>query len=133
MLLFGEFFTSDIFSWYGTSVGLEWTAHEWLSDLVFYVVYSTLGNIGIFSLSVVGAILLYFLLLKEGWKYAKTNILLSGLLFSLFAVLTSLFFYGRPHIFSFFLLLAELKVLYSFYLFRFLRFSVFHCPCVPDE
>lgn len=111
----GEVPTSDIFSWYGTSVGLEWTAHEWLSDLVFYVVYSTLGNIGIFSLSVVGAILLYFLLLKEGWKYAKTNILLSGLLFSLFAVLTSLFFYGRPHIFSFFLLLAELKVLYSFY------------------
>ncbi len=107
--------TSDIFSWYGTSIGLEWTAHEWLSDVIFYAVHSAFGTIGVFFLSVGGAILLYLLLWKEGSKYIKTNILLSGLLFSLFAVLTSLFFYGRPHIFSFFLLFAELKILYSFY------------------
>lgn len=107
--------TKDIFSWYGTSLELEWTAHEWLSDVIFYIIYNVFGDVGMLLFSVGSAVLLYCLLWKEGKKYIKTNILISGLFFSLFAVLTSVFFYGRPHVFSFFLLFIELKLLYAFY------------------
>lgn len=107
--------TKDIFSWYGTALGIDWTAHEWLSDVLFYIVFKLFGNIGIFLLSVLASCGLYGLMLGAGKKYIRKNVLLSGVFFSLFAVLTSLFFYGRPHIFSFFLLYFELKILYEFY------------------
>lgn len=107
--------TKDVFSWYGTSVGLNWTAHEWLSDVIFYIIFRFTGSTGIFLLSIFGAGALYFLMWHEGRAYLELNMLLSGIFFSLFAVLTSLFFYGRPHIFSFFLLFFELKILYRYF------------------
>ena len=107
--------TTDIFSWIGMEKGIAWTAHEWLSDVLFYYIYSAAGGVGIYLLSVSLAVFLSVLLWRQAREALEENILVCGLFFSLFAVLTSLFFYGRPHVFSFFLLFFELKILYSFY------------------
>lgn len=105
----------DIFSWYGIERNLSWTAHEWLSDVVYYRLYHFSGELGIYLFSIGAAACMIFLIWKNVKKYATRNILFSGLFFVMLAVNTSIFFYGRPHVFSFFLLFFELKSLYSFY------------------
>lgn len=105
---------TDIFSWYGMSLNIPWTAHEWLSEVVFYIIHKYSGDIGIYLFSLISALCMYFLLLHQTKEYVKNNLLISGLFFALFAVSTSLFFYGRPHIFTYFLLFFELKILYNF-------------------
>lgn len=105
---------TDIFSWYGTVNQIPWTAHEWLADLLFYWVYEAFAEPGVFVLSFGAAELMVVLLWKEAQPYVERNILIGGLFFALLSVTTSVFFYGRPHLFSFFLLLIELKILFSF-------------------
>lgn len=106
--------TTDIFSWYGVAHQIPWTAHEWLADVILYLIYKVTGQIGIFVLSIGAAFTMFFLLWHEAKKHVQNNILIGGLFFALFAVTTSVFFYGRPHLFSFFLLYWELKVLFAF-------------------
>ncbi len=107
--------TKDVFSWYGTSLNLDWTAHEWLADVFFYVLYRAFGTIGIFIFSFIGAGSIYCLLWREVREYTSSNLLFTGVFFTLFAVVASTFFYGRPHIFGFFFLYFELKLLYGYY------------------
>lgn len=106
--------TTDIFSWYGVANEIPWTAHEWLSDVILYLVHAGLGEVGIYILSLLAAFLMLGLLWHKARRYVEKNILIGGLFFVLLAVTTSIFFYGRPHLFSFFLLYWELKVLYAF-------------------
>lgn len=106
--------TSDIFSWYGVEINAPWVAHEWLSDVIFFFIYDCAGSFGIFLLSLVSAIAMLMLLWKQTERSIQNNVLISGLFFAVFAVSTSVFFYGRPHLFSFFLLFVELRLLYSF-------------------
>lgn len=104
----------DIFSWYGMEKGIKWTAHEWLSEVVFYQIYSRFGEGGIYLFVAAAALIFTWLMWKQAKRYITKNILFGGIFFSLYAVLTSLFFYGRPHIFSFFFLYFELRVLYRY-------------------
>ena len=106
--------TQDIFSWIGTEYGIQWTAHEWLADVVFYCVYAALGEAGIYLLSVLMAGGLLAWMMVEFRQYFSRNLLICGLYFSLLAVVFSLFFYGRPHVFSYFFLFIELKLLFRF-------------------
>lgn len=105
----------DIFSWYGIERNLSWTAHEWLADVVFYIVYHLTGEPGIYLFSMGTAGCMILLIWQNVRRYAVRNILFGGLFFVMLAVNASVFFYGRPHVFSFFLLFFELKILYSFY------------------
>ena len=107
--------TTDIFSWCGMEKGISWTAHEWLADVIFYGIYSAVGMLGIFLFSIVAAISMLFLMFNQARKHIERNFLVSGLFLVLFAVVASLFFYGRPHVFSYFLLFVELKILYVFF------------------
>lgn len=106
--------TTDIFSWYGTAHEIPWTAHEWLADVILYLVHSSFGVGGVFVLSLTAALCMTLMLWRDAKKYVEQNILIGGLYFVLLAVTTSIFFYGRPHLFSYFLLYWELKVLYAF-------------------
>ena len=110
----GQIPSSDIFSWYGTANQIPWVAHEWLSDVVFYLLYDCVGSVGVFLFSVASAFAMLMLLWKQSRQYIEKNLLIGGLYFALLAVTTSVFFYGRPHLFSFFLLFFELKILYGF-------------------
>lgn len=107
--------TTDIFSWYGTAHEIPWTAHEWLADVMLYAIHNVFGNIGIFLLSMSAAFLMTWLLWREAKPYIERNIFITGLFFVLLAITTYGFFYGRPHLFSFFLVFAELKILYRFF------------------
>lgn len=110
----GEVPSTDIFSWYGMELGIDWTAHEWLSDVIYFLIFNTFGQLGMFVFSVGSAIALYFCLWMSAKRYITNNFLFSGLFLALFGVLSSMFFYGRPHVFSYFLLFFELKILYDF-------------------
>lgn len=110
----GKVPTQGIFSWYGMQENIPWTAHEWLSEILYYLMYQNWGSVGIFCFSFVAAGIMIFLLFRQVKEYFMNNALISGLFFTLLAVVCSLFFYGRPHVFSFFLLYFELKLLYEF-------------------
>lgn len=111
---YGSVPTTDIFSWYGVAHEIPWTAHEWLADVILYCVHDGFGELGVFLLSMAAAFFMLLLLWVEAKEYVKKNILVGGLFFVLLAVTTSIFFYGRPHLFSFFLLYWELKMLFSY-------------------
>lgn len=106
---------TDIFSWYGMAVGIEWTAHEWLAEVLFFLLFKGFGSIGVFLFSVAAAVLLYCGMWNQAQKYVDRNYLIAGVFFALFGVVTTLFFYGRPHVFGYFLLFAELRILYGFF------------------
>ena len=110
----GKVPTTDVFSWYGTINNIPWTAHEWLADVIFYLIYSVSGETGIFLLSLIAACLMVWLSLSVAKESLSKNPLLGCLFFVMFSATTGSFFYGRPHLFSFFLLFVELKILFSF-------------------
>ena len=51
---------NDIFSWYGISERLEFISHEWLSDVIMYL----LGNIGNIILLGIMVTIFYIFLVK---------------------------------------------------------------------
>lgn len=105
---------SDIFSWYGMEQEISWTAHEWLSDVIFYLIFHFGDELGIFLFSLAAAFVMLVLIWRQTEQYIMNNLLISGLFLALFAVIASMFFYGRPQVFSFFLLFLELRCLYVF-------------------
>lgn len=104
----------DIFSWYGTAHDFAWVAHEWLAEVIYWLLYRWGGEGSIFLFSLCGAMLMVFLLAWRIRPYAMENCVVTALYLCMFCVLTSLFFYGRPHVFSYFLLYGELWCLYGF-------------------
>lgn len=104
----------DIFSWYGMAHDFDWVAHEWLAEVVYWLLYSCGGEGGIFLLSFCAALLMVFLLVWRIRPYILENCVVAAFYICLFCVLTSLFFYGRPHVFSYFLLYGEMYCLYEF-------------------
>lgn len=110
----GKVPTHDIFSWYGMEKNIPWTAHEWLADVLFYKLFILSGEVGIYIFSIVCALALATLILIQIRKYLCKNILVSAIYFFMFSISLSLFVYGRPHIFSYFFLFIELKLIYDF-------------------
>lgn len=106
--------TQDIFSWYGIEHSLDWTAHEWLSDVMYYLILQFTGEVGIYLFSVGAALLMFALIWNEVKEYALKNLIFSSVFFLAFPFVLHTFFYGRPHLFSFFFLFFELKCLYKF-------------------
>lgn len=104
----------DIFSWYGTAHGFVWVSHEWLSEVIYWLLFRWAGEAGVFLFSLGGAALMALLLAWRIRPYATENGIVTALYLSMFCVLASLFFYGRPHVFSYFLLYGELWCLYEY-------------------
>lgn len=104
----------DVFSWYGIANGLKWNAHEWLSDVIFYYILSGAGEFGVYLFSVFAAFAMMILIWREVKPYAYKNMFFTGIFFCVLPFILKSFFYGRPHVFSFFLLFFELKILYNF-------------------
>lgn len=105
----------DIFSWYGMENNISWCSQEWLSDVIFYLIFKFFGEVGIYFLCVLLACLLLALIIIHNYKYIKNRILFSLFFLCMAAVCFPCFMYGRPQIFSGILLYLEIKILYSFY------------------
>lgn len=65
---------TDIFSWYGLENSIEWTAHEWLGDVLLYGVYALGGENLVFCFSILMAALFNILIWHESKKYIQTKI-----------------------------------------------------------
>ncbi len=102
----------DVFSW--TMRGHPWIAHEWLSEVCFYLLQAAFGDWGVFGFAAFSALLMVALMVASNRKKLYENVVFSMLYFILFGAVACIFFYGRPHVFSFFLLFAELACIYSF-------------------
>ncbi|MBR2301760.1 MAG: hypothetical protein IKA41_07415 [Bacteroidaceae bacterium] len=110
----GEVPDKDIFSWYGMEQDYEWTAHEWLSEVILYKIYDTAGEAGIFLFCLAMHLTTVFLLLVFTKRYASRNQPFYLLLFAISAFAISGFALARPQIFSLLLFLIELNILCGF-------------------
>lgn len=105
----------DIFSWYGVLHSLPWTAHEWLSEVWFYLGQVAIGK----YLPLIFCFLSFFgILFFLFWFHRKEY--LKDIRVSLLYLIMGFFTLGgalspRPHWFSYFLLLFSLVFLYDFY------------------
>lgn len=104
----------DLFSWYGTTHDFKWLAHEWLAEVILWRCYSAFGEAGIFLSSLLAAIAMTVLLAFQIREQLTENCLVAGFYICMFCVVSSVFFYGRPQIFAFFLLYGELYCLYEY-------------------
>ncbi len=102
---------SDVFSWYGISHNLQWYAHEWLSEVIYYLIYVVFGNVGnIVAVSLITTFLLVFLFIKNKNNLYK-NIPLATVWFTISILLLSGNATPRPHLFSYMALLSTLYIL----------------------
>ncbi len=104
----------DIFSWLRHEMDLPWTAHEWLSDVIFYLIHAVAGPAGLAMLSMDCAVGFYALLARQAGTYADTKPISAGILLCSSAVAMPNMFYPRPQIFSFLILITELRLLHGF-------------------
>lgn len=111
----GKIPTNDFFSWVNELSVIPWTAHEWLSEIILYLLYHYGGQVGVFLIFFMLACLSYYLVYAQVRIHAKNNYAFSGLFLFFYSVVAPMFYFGRPHVFSFFLFFFELKILYSFY------------------
>lgn len=104
---------SDVFSYYGIENNLYWTAHEWLSDIIFYFIYSIGGYklLRLFPSFILGIICL---IMFYNTKDAKKDNIFTYI--SYFTVLFTLAIFSevRPHMFSFLLFTIEIIILNKF-------------------
>lgn len=110
----GEVPETGVFSWIAMEQDIPWTSQEWLSEVIFYHIYDALGEAGIFCFSVILLIFILFSLYCKFYSYFKENIVIGVLFYIFFVKISSMFFYGRPHVFSFVLMYLTLDCIYSF-------------------
>lgn len=106
---------NDMFSWYGIENNLEWCSQEWLSGVIFYLVFLGTGEIGVYLFCVLLAVFLLLSIIINNFKYIKNRLLFSLIFLLMIAVCFPCFMYGRPQIFSGILLYYEIRILYAFY------------------
>lgn len=104
----------DVFSWLSREGGLAWVPHEWLSQVVFWLLFRAFGEAGIFMCAVLTAFLLNFSAMALQREHMERNQLYWGVYFLYTAFLFRQFCCGRPQIFSFLLMWAEMALLYGF-------------------
>jgi hypothetical protein len=106
--------TTDVFSWYASANNYTWYAHEWLSDVLYFIIFRFIGAKGITIFSIFCISLNHLLLMKlteDKWS-KHTNV--AFLWFFYHITISSLILQCRPFIFSFIFLNIELYLLYKF-------------------
>ncbi len=90
----GKIPTTDIFSWMRNQMVIPWTAHEWLSEVILYLLYHSLGEHGIFLFFFVLAFICYALVYGQIRSHIKNNYVFSCIFLFLFTVVAPMFFSG---------------------------------------
>lgn len=101
----------DIFSWYGKLNNLEFTSHEWLSDLIMYII-GDVGNIILLSIFI---LLFYFIIIKLLKMDKKINV--SYFIKVGFAIISTILFGGivhRPYLFSYLFFSIFLVIIFKY-------------------
>lgn len=103
----------DIFSF--TRPPIEWTAHEWLSEVVFALIYKVYGLTGLVAAIAFLIASVYFLLLKF-LRSSGISIIVAALIVALAAGASTIHWLARPHIFSLLLTLIWYIILDTYQL-----------------
>lgn len=103
----GEYITTnhiipktDIFTWYGIENNLPWYAHEWLSEVIMYKIYTLLNLKGFVYLSILSFTAVFFLLFYNNRQVFEKNLIVSTIWILPFILFTTTFFTPRPQSFS---------------------------------
>ena len=100
--------TQDIFSHTPPPGG--WTVHEWLSEVLFALIDKAAGLTGLVVVSSV-IIALVFYLLMDFLKEKGVSIILASFLAGFAALISSIHWLARPHVFSLLLVLIFYRVI----------------------
>lgn len=95
-----------------TVQGREWLNHQWLSQVIFFLVYRSSGVSGLIFLQAIAVFLAFLLIFLSAYK--KDNWLLSVCLIFLVILFSQERFLVRPHIFSVFLFTVFIFVLHKY-------------------
>lgn len=99
--------THDVFSW--TVTGAHWYSHEWLWEVIAYIVYSKLGFTGLFVFD----FLQVFLILMLGFVLFNNTPSLVIFYAGMLMYTTAGYICARPHVTGFLILLLMLAVYYK--------------------
>ena len=103
-----------IFSWMAMDKHLKWYAHEWLAQVIYYGIYSLGGQLAIYFFCFFAGVLMLYMIYKVAKEYVLNNIMYTVLIFIFTMMIIKNYFYGRPQLFSYFLIFMELKFLYDY-------------------
>ena len=114
---------TDIFSWYGEANNLNFISHEWLSDLIMYLV-GPIGMIVILSIFVT----IFYLFLVKFLKVSKVFNLsnLIKILWLFLCVISMYSFNHRPYLFSYLLFLIFITILFKYLDFNLNNFKLLY-------
>lgn len=87
---------------------------QWLSSVIFWVVYSGLGDIGVKLLTMVCYALIVFIIYKLCMKVSENNFFLSFSITLAVSIVLSFFMLSRPYIFSAAVFALELYILENY-------------------
>lgn len=104
---------SDIFTYYGIENNLYWTAHEWLSDVIFYLIYS-IGGYKLLRLFPTIILLIISVMTIKNTEYSDKTSIFTYLSYFVCFFTLAIFSEIRPHMFSFLLLSSEVLILERF-------------------
>ena len=105
--------TNGIFSWYAQEHNLYWYSHEWLSAVLIYLISFKSPIIAMVTTSIIGFIVVCFMVFTTK-KYLTNNWSFYLLYTTIAVVILMIFFYPRPHVFSFLLLFWLMAAIYKY-------------------
>lgn len=102
----------DTFSWYANENNIKWVSHEWMSQIFFYYLHSSFGDIGIYLFSFACALTMTLVIFLRQKEFLEKNIWLSTIFLLPMIMQIKTMFFCRPHLLSFFLIYLTLICLY---------------------
>lgn len=104
---------TDIFSWYASKNQLTWISHEWLFEIIIYLLFEALSKLGIFLYTLLTILFTAIIV----WKQNKKIFLKSPFYTIIWAILGLLMFAGkvfpRPHLLSYLFLSLTVYFIYD--------------------
>ncbi|MDD3225578.1 MAG: hypothetical protein PHX70_12930 [Clostridium sp.] len=96
---------------YSIHNGLQYIQHEWLSDIIFYLVYSISGFTSLWIFKIIMAFIIFYVLYITNKLFTNDNKFVSYVIAGLAVIFISDFLIIRPQIFSYLIFILEILVL----------------------
>lgn len=119
--------SSDVFSF--ATYGEKWIPFEWLWDVIAYVIFSTTGFTGLYVLTIIIVLLIFYLLFKILKKF-ELNTTLSTLLLFILALGIKYRIGLKPHMFTYLFFVLILYIIINFKYFGTCKKSVYFIPVI---
>ena len=119
--------SSDVFSF--ATYGEKWIPFEWLWDFTAYLIFSSAGFTGLYVLTVIITLLIFYLLYKILKKF-ELNTTLSVLLLFILALGIKYRIGLKPHMFTYLFFILILYIIINFKYFGAFKKSIYFIPLI---